>query len=366
MPEKQDNNESLIVAHIKIERAINDLRMQMGIIIRYDGHKAIAAYPIEFLNQILRETWFGAAKNQALLLTGGRARALCLTPDNKTCVQIAADSLSLEQLHCLADPLQKEPLPMLSVLPTNQPQKLALKLSKYASLLPALLAMDVDIHALPESCRQWQQVNASDIESYIAQPLLGVMEMSHAQLPIEAIENARLVSFRARYSTAVHLALVVGDISSAASPLTRVHSSCVTGDILGSLRCDCGDQLKMAILQIANEGCGILLYLHQEGRGIGINNKLRAYQLQEQGIDTYDANLMLGYEEDERDFSIAVAMLKKLGVSSIRLLTNNPQKLGALEKIGMIVSERVGLVAAAGKHNHAYLDTKAKKSGHLF
>ena len=145
----------------------------------------------------------------------------------------------------------------------------------------------------------------------------------------------------------------------------RVHSECLTGDVLGSLKCDCGPQLDAALAAIAASGWGILLYLRQEGRGIGLVNKLRAYALQDQGFDTVDANLRLGFADDERDFAVAARMLAKLlGAARIRLLTNNPRKVAALEAAGIEVVERVPLRAGEGPHNQAYLATKRDRSGH--
>lgn len=145
--------------------------------------------------------------------------------------------------------------------------------------------------------------------------------------------------------------------------MARLHSACLTGDVLGSLKCDCGPQLRAAVAAIAAEG-GILLYLQQEGRGIGLMNKLRAYALQDQGFDTVDANLRLGFEAEERDFDLAAAMLRALGVTRIRLLTNNPAKTGALEDAGITVAERVPLALPANPHNAAYLATKRRRQGH--
>ena len=149
------------------------------------------------------------------------------------------------------------------------------------------------------------------------------------------------------------------------APLVRVHSSCVTGDLLGSLRCDCGSQLQLALSQMKEAGAGILLYLHQEGRGIGITSKLRAYALQERGLDTFAANEQLGFSEDERDFSIAGELLKALGHTRIRLLTNNPDKIDAFDVSGITITERLPLITPSNTHNHAYLEAKKIKRGHL-
>jgi GTP cyclohydrolase II len=363
MLEKQDNK---INAHIACERAVDELRRQMGIIIQSDSSTTLAFYPVEFLSEAVLDSLRKAGKNPLLLLTGTRARSLKLTAESSDCFAISASTLPLSDIIAYADPLAEKAPAAIAAANADDACKLALKLAKYASLLPALISVEVAPDSFPTLMSGWHKLTAADIRAYIASPLLDVIETAHAKLPTDTIENANIISFRSRHSTAVHLALVVGDITKSSAPLVRVHSSCVTGDILGSLRCDCGDQLKLALERIAGEGCGILLYLHQEGRGIGITNKLRAYQLQEKGMDTFDANLMLGFEEDERDFAIACAILKKLGTPRIRLLTNNPHKMEAIEKHGINVSERVPLVAAGGKHNHAYLDAKAKKSGHLF
>lgn len=161
-----------------------------------------------------------------------------------------------------------------------------------------------------------------------------------------------------------HLALLLGDIANQDAVLARVHSECFTGDVLGSQRCDCGEQLHRAMRLIAQEGAGVILYLRQEGRGIGLLNKVRAYALQDRGLDTVDANLALGFQDDERDYRVAAHMLMALGVRSVRLLTNNPDKVEQLEEHGIVVSERLPHVLPPNVHNLFYLQTKATKSGH--
>jgi GTP cyclohydrolase II len=361
MLEKQDNT---IKSHIMVERAIDELRRQMGVVIQDDSQTALALFPIEFASDADIAS-LKALGPSHLLLTGSRARSLKLTDAPDTAWAVDAASLPYDMFQALADPACPYTSTAMTLHPASEVQRLGLQLAKYASLLPALICVPLPSGPLPDALNLWHRLDVADIRSYIQTPLLDVVEMASASLPIHAIEHSRIISFRARYGTAVHLALLIGDITKAQAPLVRVHSSCVTGDILGSLRCDCGDQLQLAIDQMAEEGCGILLYLHQEGRGIGINNKLRAYQLQERGLDTFDANLLLGFEEDERDFAIASAILNTLRVGDIRLLTNNPHKLEALKHNGTRISGRVGLVAKAGRHNHAYLEAKEKKSGHF-
>ncbi len=162
-----------------------------------------------------------------------------------------------------------------------------------------------------------------------------------------------------------HLAMTLGDIGNGEPVLARVHSECLTGDVLFSQRCDCGAQLEGALKKIADEGRGILLYLRQEGRGIGLVNKIRAYRLQEGGADTVEANLALGFHADGRNYELCQPMLAKFGITSLRLMTNNPRKISAMEKLGVAVSERVPLLVNRNAFNTSYLDTKAAKLGHM-
>ncbi len=162
-----------------------------------------------------------------------------------------------------------------------------------------------------------------------------------------------------------HLALFLGNIDNAENVLTRVHSECFTGDVLGSLRCDCGEQLDFAMQKVAEEGCGVIVYMRQEGRGIGLSKKIEAYNLQDAGHDTVDANILLGHEADEREYSLAALILKELNVKSIRLLTNNPTKVESLEAEGIVVKERVSVEGTVHPENAQYLLTKAKRMNHI-
>jgi GTP cyclohydrolase II len=162
-----------------------------------------------------------------------------------------------------------------------------------------------------------------------------------------------------------HLALIQGDIAGDCVPLVRIHSECMTGDVFSSQRCDCGLQLEAALQMIAREGCGVLLYMRQEGRGIGLVNKLHAYNLQDGGLDTVDANLHLGFGADEREYGAAIAMLDDLGVRTVRLLTNNPAKLAAFDESSIEVAERMPLLAPETAHNRGYLAVKRLRMGHL-
>jgi GTP cyclohydrolase II len=184
-----------------------------------------------------------------------------------------------------------------------------------------------------------------------------------AKLPTR-FGDFRVVAFSNNRDGKDHLAIVHGDVLGATELPTRLHSECLTGDVLGSLRCDCRDQLEVALRKLGALDRGLLLYLRQEGRGIGLVNKIRAYALQEKGLDTVDANRALGFRDDERDYSIAAHMLSSLNVASIRLMTNNPDKIKQLEQLGVVVTGRIPHVMPANEYNRFYLETKAARSGH--
>jgi GTP cyclohydrolase II len=198
-----------------------------------------------------------------------------------------------------------------------------------------------------------------------ALPRLEVSVASMASLP-SRFGDFRVVVFANNRDDEEHLAMVHGEVKGARDVVTRLHSECLTGDVLGSLRCDCRDQLQRSLEHVAQLPCGLVLYLRQEGRGIGLTNKIRAYQLQERGMDTVEANEALGFANDLRDYAIAAAMLRVLGVGSIRLLTNNPDKVEKLRGEGIVVRERIPLSIEPNVHNESYLSTKALRSGHVF
>lgn len=240
----------------------------------------------------------------------------------------------------------------------------ALQLAKSARLLPAVLVL-----ALPDGPHFADTHQLSQLDLATAAPALTTRSPLHpvvnARLPMEVSEAGRLHIFRPEDGGEEHYAIEIGTPDRSAPVLTRLHSACFTGDLMGSLKCDCGPQLRAALAQMGDEGKGVLLYLNQEGRGIGLANKMRAYSLQDQGFDTVEANHRLGFEDDERDFRLGADILKSMGFSAVRLLTNNPRKVEMMRASGVDVAERVPLRVGENRHNTDYLATKAKKSGHL-
>jgi GTP cyclohydrolase II len=242
----------------------------------------------------------------------------------------------------------------------------ALILAKLGRLLPAVLAAPVRPDVATDLARLGLlSVPAADLVAYPVAAAAGLRQIAAARVPLENAANSRVIAFRTEGSAIEHLAIEVGRPETVDAPLVRIHSECFTGDLLGSLRCDCGAQLRGAIARMAEEGAGVLLYLAQEGRNIGLVNKLRAYTLQDRGLDTLDANRALGWGADERNFLIAATMLEALGVRRIRLLTNNPDKLAALAACGIEVVGREAHAYAPNGVNDHYLATKAERFGHL-
>ena len=277
-------------------------------------------------------------------------------------VRIArAPWLDLDMATALADPARDLAAPLKGPFRTiasgcDDAAAAALKLARLAGLLPAFFVAD-DANAVDAT-----ETTASAIEAYDAPS--GLRIASRARLPVKAETHAEIVAFRSAEEAVEHVALVIGAPNGRA-PLVRLHSECLTGDVFGSLKCDCGPQLDHALHRIAEEGWGILLYLRQEGRGSGLINKLRAYALQDQGFDTVDANLRLGFGVDLRSFGMAARMLALLGQTRIRLLTNNPRKVEGLTQAGIDVIERVPHAIEANPHNVDYLATKRDRTGHM-
>lgn len=247
------------------------------------------------------------------------------------------------------------------------PHRLALLLCKQARLLPAAVVAtwgsDDEVQSIASTANlTWLNGDAVQIA---AEAMTRLTRVSGARVPTHFSEAGRVHVFRPDDGGEEHYAIEIGKPARDTAVLSRLHSACFTGDVIGSLKCDCGPQLDAALQQIAAEGAGVLLYLNQEGRGIGLANKMRAYSLQDEGYDTVEANHRLGFEDDERDFRLGAEILKELGFTSVRLMTNNPRKIDMMNASGVLVSERVPLLVGKNATNSAYLATKAAKSGHL-
>ena len=298
-----------------------------------------------------------------ILLSGERAAALGLgnildAADPSRPVVIQRDSwLDRDTVIDLVDPgrdLARSPLGPLRPETVGQVEQAAaaLKLARLAGLLPALWWL--------ETMSAGAAISANDI----LEALPAAMIVARARLPLDGLDSTQVVAFRDTATGDEHVALIVGAFGGRPA-LVRLHSECLTGDVFGSLKCDCGPQLRAALRLIAADGGGVLLYLRQEGRGIGLANKIRAYQLQDRGLDTVDANRRLGFPDDTRDYGLAAAMLRALGISAVRLLSNNPAKMKGLEAAGIQIVERVAHHMPVNPHNADYLATKRDRSGHL-
>ena len=351
-----------------LARARADLRMGVPVILQGEDEAALAVAAETLTAERLAD--LRALGAPVIAITARRAETLKARPydGDLARVEIPAQA-DLDWVRALADPADDLIAPMKGPLTSQRGgsaalHRLAIALAKSARLLPAVVVVPVE-----DGLRYAADFGLTRIIHKLAVPHLGerspLNEVVHARLPIEASEAGRLHIYRPEDGAEEHYAIEIGRPDRSKPVLARLHSACFTGDVMGSLKCDCGPQLRAALAQMGAEGAGVLLYLNQEGRGIGLANKMRAYSLQDQGFDTVEANHRLGFEDDERDFRLGADILRELGFSSVRLLTNNPKKIAMMEKTGIAVAERVPLKVGETAHNRGYLATKAKKSGHL-
>ncbi|AUG55240.1 GTP cyclohydrolase II [Thalassospira marina] len=360
---------------ISVSRAVADLRRGEMILIRSEN-AAIAAIATEPLSDHGLARLRAIAVNAddiALILPRVRARALghadtsrgfcALQPANPQQVDGTTFSIWANPL------LDMVEAPTASWRQTDAGEDAAIRLVKLARLLPAIVSVSVDAARVEEFARAENLLllDANIVNGYEDAAAGSLRQVSDARVPLENAENTRVVAFRPADGGQEHIAIIIDEPVADEPVLVRLHSECFTGDLIGSLRCDCGPQLRGAIAEISAGGKGgIVLYLRQEGRGIGLVNKLRAYALQDRGFDTLDANEELGFDADERVYRPAAEMLRQLGFSTVRILTNNPEKLRGLENWGVTVSERVPHKFPSNGHNAFYLKTKKDRAGHLF
>ncbi len=365
------------VSLLAVHRAVSEMRRGRVVAIRGSGGAAVLVQAAEAATpQVLDELAALSHAEPVLAITARRASVLDLGHSGAKVVRITAEGgMTTDIVRDIADPLRDPPPGTATLSLADAPaygcDSAAVGLAKIARLLPAaltaeLVAPDADDLAAWAGRHDLLLVDAGDIFQYEGTAARTLRPVSEARVPLPNAEDTRIIAFRPHDGGLEHLAIIIGEPSVESPVLTRLHSECFTGDLLGSLRCDCGDQLHGAIREIAAVGNGILLYLAQEGRGIGLVNKLRAYELQDQGFDTMAANEQLGFDADERVYLPAAQMLRQLGFKRIRLMTNNPDKVAALSRQGGFEVDRVPHTFPANRHNETYLRTKAVHGGHLF
>lgn len=353
----------------RLARARSDLRMGVPILLTGGGMSALVL-AVETLTEDRLTQLQGLEHPPALTITARRAETLKARVYDQDIARVALPTdADCTWVRGVADPSDDLNHPMKGPLQTLREgsadlSRSAIKIVKSARLLPAALVTPLE-NAASFALENGLTVIPIDLAAPHLSATSPLHPVVHARLPIQAAEAGRLHIFRPEDGGEEHYAIEIGRPARDKPVLARLHSACFTGDVLGSLKCDCGPQLRAALNQMGQEGNGVLLYLNQEGRGIGLANKMRAYSLQDQGFDTVEANHRLGFEDDERDFRIGAKILKEMGFSSVRLLTNNPRKITMMENTGITVSERVPLRVGENTHNTDYLATKAAKSGHL-
>ncbi len=373
-----------VLALRAVHRAASELRRGTPVLLQGSDSALVVAAAETVSARGLGELAAAARGPAVLLLAPVRAAAVLQRPVPQatgaapigTAAEMGAVALRLTPalldpaaLRSLADPTAERLLPEQPERTAMPPQALpAIALAKLARLLPALVVAPAAEAAAARL--DLLSVKAADVLAYPVAAPASLARVAEARVPLEDAPEARIIAFRAADGGIEHLAILVDSVSPNPTPggvpLVRVHSECFTGDLLGSLRCDCGPQLRGAIKRMAADPAGgVLLYLAQEGRGIGLVNKLRAYTLQDQGLDTLDANRALGYGADERNFWVAAEMLRAIGVPRVRLLTNNPDKLAGLAACGIEVEGREAHQFEGNGVNDGYLETKARRFGHL-
>ncbi|AGY92326.1 hypothetical protein SPICUR_06810 [Spiribacter curvatus] len=353
----------------RIRRALIDLRRGEPVHLAHPAGGMLILALENLSDALLGRARTLAAGDPYLLITRHRAHAMGLDDGDRHDLAMTLDAdHPVETAIELASDQADSPVDRGSRAAEAAEQE-ALNLARQATLLPALVAIatgEEDARLNDEIGRgEVLSIEITDIHSACIENARQPERISEARVPLADAEQSRFILYREADGLLEHVALIVGDPTQwPDTPALRMHSACLTGDLFGSLRCDCGEQLRSAVGTIADEGGGILLYLAQEGRGIGLANKLRAYGLQDTGLDTVDADRLLGFGADERRYEVAAAMLDDLGIDRVRLMTNNPGKIAALERHGIEIAGREAIHGALNRHNQRYLTTKAERAGH--
>ncbi len=359
----------LKLAFSNVDRAIGELR-RGGLVLVKEGASIIIMSSLESIDS---NKFFEIKKltngPTSLIISRQRARSLELKNIGSGAAAIILEkSSTVDDILEIADPtISLQPNFKLSRSRAANPVELAsIELAKYAHLLPAVLAKDITI--IQEKSlvsNNLALVSTTDIDTFGAAAHTNLQKVASAQVPLKGSKNSEIIAYRPSAGGAEHIAVIIGKPIISQPVMVRLHSQCFTGDLLDSLRCDCGQQLSGAIDAISKFGAGVLLYLMQEGRGIGLVNKLRAYNLQDSGLNTFEANAALGFDDDSRHYRVAAEMLHLLGISEIKLLTNNPSKIKALESHGIIITERIKHSFASNEHNKSYIKSKTEIGGHM-
>jgi GTP cyclohydrolase II len=342
---------------LSVQRAIVELRVGRPVLLRGERDTLIVG-AAEMLGGARIAAWHAAAGSLGLILPAPRLAHLGIACDTPAHVALAGCSGDdIDAMLIALNPASRT----IEHRPAAPLEATALDLVKRAFLLPAVV---VELLA-GENQADMLAVDAHAVENFHDDSARYLMIAARTHIPLSDVADAEMVVFRGGDGLHDQVAILVGQPDPQQPVLTRLHSACLTGDLFRSLKCDCGDQLRLAVREIAAAGGGVLLYLDQEGRGIGLLNKIRAYGLQELGHDTLDADAVLGYGPDERRYGVACAMLKLLGFQRVELLTNNPGKIAALEGYGVSVVGHRRLMGNVNPHNEVYLTTKARRAGHL-
>lgn len=307
-----------------------------------------------------------------LAVTRYRAQAMGLSANGhgREALSLGLNGQTPQEILRLSSTTGSHSISALDVRLASLPEVGGLTLARLGRLLPAIVAAPIGvsgargIKTLIDS-GSILSVTTSQIETMASAVRVEVTHVSDGPVPLQEAEDARFMSFREANGILEHVAVLIGDRKNWSDPVpVRIHSACLTGDLFGSLRCDCGEQLRGSLRVFSEQGGGVLLYLAQEGRGIGLGNKLRAYSLQQEGLDTVDADCTLGFGADERRYDAAVQMLQYLGVNRVQLLTNNPEKVRAVREGGIDVVDRQPLYGTLNRHNLRYVKTKVQRAGH--
>jgi GTP cyclohydrolase II len=352
-------------SQIAVERALSEFRAARPVAIR-SGELLILAFPAEGLTARQIEFLQGAGRNARLIVPGEKARTCAAWDEDAAAVHL--HPITLEAIaDCIGHRHEGEVNGSSAYRPVltapSRAELAALALANLSLLLPAVAVADgsaADLERAPILA-----ADAQDIMAFRDREARALKIIARTQVPLDGAGDCEFVIFRGGDGFRDQIAVIVGNPSPKRPVLARIHSACLTGDLFGSLKCDCGDQLRGTVRAMSEQGGGIVLYLDQEGRGNGLANKMRAYRLQEEGFDTYDADELLGFGQDQRRFDFAGEMLKQLGFTSVRLMTNNPSKVAALRDAGLDVVSTHRVLARTTAHNAKYLAAKRDKAGHL-